>query len=202
MNYSIQFETCSYPYLEVTPRKRTTKHSLIKVDNGMALFKLGKQEYAVEAGQAIWVPLECLCSVSFFPNTQISRVDFSVRLRDRFPHQAGFITLSDLSLALLTRLAKCQPNEEVYTHLLQVLKDEVKSVEPELIENALSQQLTQWNPNLSDACTKEQHIVLLVREAMKRKLSGKKPQIIIDELFAGNTEQFEQMCHLVLGRNL
>lgn len=202
MNYAIQSETCLFPYLEVTPRKRATKHSLVKVNNGLALFKLGKQEYAIEAGQAIWIPIECLCSLTFLPNTHITRVDFSVRLRDEFPHKSGFITLTELSSALLSRIQSTNAGDEVYPHLLQVLKDEVKKLEPKLVENGLSQQFARWQPNQQGTINKEHHVALLVREAMKRKLSGIKTQIVIDELFSGNAVQFEQMCQLVLGKSL
>ena len=40
MNYAIQSETCLFPYLEATSRKRATKHSLIHVDQGLVLVKL------------------------------------------------------------------------------------------------------------------------------------------------------------------
>lgn len=202
MNYAIQSETQTFSYLEVTPRKRATKHSLIRVENGLALFKLGKQEYAIEAGQAIWVPIECLCSLSFFPNTSITRVDFSVRLRDRFPHQSGLVSLSDLATALLNRLKESQSDEDVYPHLLQVLKDEVKALKPELKTSTLSRKLDNWKPNQNEGIDKEQHVVLLIREAMKRRLSGVKSQLIIDELFSGNENQFEQLTQLVLGDKL
>ncbi len=202
MNYAIQSDTFLFPYLEVTPRKRATKHSLVKVERGLALFKLGKQEYAIEADQAIWIPIECLSSLSFFPNTEITRVDFSVRLRDKFPHQSGFVTLSNLSLALLTRLKQSQQDDEVYPHLLQVLKDEVKNFEPKLIESVLTQKLANWLPNQSQTVVKEHHLVLLVREAMKRRLSGTKTEKIVEELFSSDEQQFEQMCQLILGRTL
>ncbi len=51
---------------------------------------------------------------------------------------------------------------------------------------------TQW-------ISKEQHLVLLVREAMKRRLSGGKEDAIVTELFAGNHAQYQQMCQLVMG---
>ncbi|WP_165313130.1 AraC family transcriptional regulator [Vibrio ziniensis] len=202
MNYAIQSEICSFPYLEVTPRKRATKHSLVKVNRGLALFKLGKQEYAIEAGCAIWIPIECLCSLTFLPNTHITRVDFSVRLRDEFPHQSGFIKLTELSSALLNRIQAVKTSDEVYPHLLQVLKDEVKKLEPKLVENDLTKQLSLYQPNQPDNLSKEHQVALLIREAMKRKLSGTKLQTIIDELFSGNAAQFEQMCQLVLGNSL
>ncbi len=202
MNYAIQSEICLFPYLEVTPRKRATKHSLVKVNSGLALFKLGKQEYAIEAGQAIWVPIECLCSLTFLPNTHVTRVDFSVRLKDEFPHQSGFIKLTELSSALLNRMQATKTSDEVYPHLLQVLKDEVKKYEPKLVESDLTKQLNLWQPNQADNLSKEHQVALLIREAMKRKLSGMKLQTIIDELFSGNASQFDQMCQLVLGKSL
>ncbi len=200
MNYAIQSETCLFPYLETTARKRTMKHSLIRVENGLALFKLGKQEYAVESGQAIWIPIECLSSLTFFPHTKITRVDFSVRLRDVFPHQAGFIKLSELSCAVLTRLETAQTEDEVYPHLLQVLKDEVKKFEPKLIMSELSSRLASWKPGVECNLSKEHILVLVIREAMKRQLSGVKTSRIIDDLFSGNKDQFEQLCLLVVGR--
>ncbi|MFV0446966.1 MAG: AraC family transcriptional regulator [Vibrio sp.] len=202
MNYAIQSEICLFPYLEVTPRKRATKHSLVKVNRGLALFKLGKQEYAIESGQTIWIPIECLCSLTFLPNTHITRIDFSVRLRDEFPHQSGFIKLTELSSAVLNSIQSAKTNDEVYPHLLQVLKAEVKKLEPKLVENSLSQQFARWQPDQQGVINKEHHVSLLVREAMKRKLSGTKLQLIIDELFSGNTAQFEQLCQLVLGNTL
>lgn len=203
MNYAIQSETCLFRYLEVTSRKRAAKHSLIRVEDGVALFKLGKQEYAIEANQSIWIPIECLCALSFFPNTKITRVDFSVRLRDPFPHQSGFVKLSNLGSALLDRIQEQdQKDEEVYPHLLQVLKNEVKKFEPTLTESALTKQLENWQPHQPQSVSKEHHLVLLVREAMKKKLSGAKTDVIIEDLFSSNQAQFEQICQLIIGRNL
>ncbi|MDF4535615.1 AraC family transcriptional regulator, partial [Vibrio parahaemolyticus] len=80
MNYAIQSETRHYPYLEVSARKRALKHSLIRVEQGLLLFRLGKHEYAVEKGQTLWIPFDCLCGLTFFPDTHITPVDFSLRL--------------------------------------------------------------------------------------------------------------------------
>ncbi|EKO3464009.1 AraC family transcriptional regulator [Vibrio fluvialis] len=199
MNYAIQSETCLFPYLEATSRKRATKHSLIHVDQGLVLVKLGKQEYAVEPNQAVWIPLDCLCSLTFFPNTQISRIDFSVRLRDTFPHQAGLVQHSALSLAVLDRLRHSKREDEVYPHLLQVLKTEVQNFEPKLRVTPFTQALASWSATQHNGISKEQHLVLLVREAMKRRLSGGKEDAIVTELFAGNHVQYQQMCQLVIG---
>ncbi|MCG3735701.1 AraC family transcriptional regulator [Vibrio cincinnatiensis] len=202
MNYAIQSETCTFPYLQVTARKRAIKHSLIQVDQGLVLFKLGKQEYAIETSQALWIPLDCLSALTFFPNTQITKVDFSVRLRDTFPRQAGVIKHSELSSAIINRLRESVASDAVYPHLQQVLKYEVQNFEPKLKMTALSQALNVWHPMQPGHVSKERHVVLLVREAMKRRLSGGKEQGIIDELFSGQCEQYHQLCQLVLGKPL
>ncbi|NAW69306.1 AraC family transcriptional regulator [Vibrio sp. V27_P1S3P104] len=199
MNYAIQSETCTFPYLQVTARKRAIKHSLIQVNQGLVLFKLGKQEYAIEAHQALWIPLDCLSALTFFPNTQITKVDFSVRLPDSFPRQAGVIRHSDLSLAVIHRLRENSSTNAVYPHLHQVLKYEVQNFEPKLKMSALSQALSLWCPMQSGHVSKEQHVVLLVREALKRRLSGVKEKEIVDQLFSGQLDQYYQLCQLTLG---
>lgn len=208
MNYAIQSETCLFPYLESTSRKRAVKHSLIHVEHGLVLVKLGKHEYAIEPGQALWLPIDCLCSLTFFPETRVQRIDFSVRLRDQFPHQAGLIQHSELSLAVLNRLRQLdntgqnRDEVEVYPHLLQVIKSEVQNFEPKLIDCALNQALARWSPADHTGISNEQHLALLVREAMKRRLSGGKEEQIVTELFSGNTGQYQQMCQIVLGKTL
>lgn len=208
MNYAIQSETCLFPYLEATSRKRAVKHSLIHVERGLVLVKLGKQEYAIEADQALWIPIDCLSALTFFPNTQIQRIDFSVRLHDTFPHQAGLVKHSELSRAVLNRLRQLDSaqqasrEDEVYLHLLQVIKSEVKNFEPKLPHSTFNQSLAAWSPQAHNGLSKEQHLVLLVREAMKRRLSGGKEAQIVAELFADNNSQYQQMCQIVLGKTL
>lgn len=208
MNYAIQSETCLFPFLEATPRKRAVKHSLIHVERGLVLVKLGKHEYAIEPGQALWIPIDCLCSLTFFPTTQVQRIDFSVRLRDQFPHQAGLVEHSELSYAVLNRLRQLENISqdinavEVYPHLLQVIKSEVQNFEPKLVDSAFNQALANWSPAVNRGISNEQHLALLVREAMKRRLSGGKQEHIVADLFNGRHDQFEQMCQIVLGKTL
>lgn len=199
MNYAIQSETCTFPYLQATARKRTSKHSLIQVNHGLVLFRLGKHEYAIEAQQALWIPIDCLCALTFFPNTQITRLDFSVRLRVPFPQQAGVVKLSDVSRSILQRLQEPVSDSPVYPHLLQVLKYEVQNFEPKLKLTGLSQVLSQWTPDSHPRISKECHVALLVREARKRRLSGVKEAQIIEALFADQVEQYQQLCQLILG---
>lgn len=202
MNYAIQSDTLHSRYLESTSRKRTLKHRLLHVTQGLVLLKLGKQEYAIEPGQTIWIPFDWLCALSYFPNTESITVDFSVRLKELFPAQAGYVRHSQLSLALIHRMADCSREEAVYTHLTQVLKDEVQKFEPELWISPLSSTISQWQPEDHGRVTQEQHIVLLAREARKHKLSGLKMQAIAQKLAKGNEQQLSQICKLVTGEAL
>lgn len=199
MNYAIQSETCTFPYLQVTARKRSNKHSLIQVNQGLMLFRLGKHEYVIEASQALWIPIDCLCALTFFPNTEVTRVDFSVRLTTPFPSQAGLVQHNDVTRSVLQRLQQSVADTPVYPYLLQVLKYEVQNFEPKLKLSGLSHQVSQWNPESAHKLSKELHLVLLVREARKRRLSGVPLQSVIDGLFAGENEQYQQLCQLLLG---
>ncbi|MFA0520545.1 AraC family transcriptional regulator, partial [Vibrio sp. 10N.222.55.E8] len=78
---------------------------------------------AVEPGQSVWIPYDCLTSLTYFPNTQINRVDFSVRLTDTFPKQAGYITQTNLSLALLEKLEATKSRTSNANNTEQAFKD-------------------------------------------------------------------------------
>lgn len=208
MNFAIEYTSAYFSHLVITPRKKVLKHSLVSVQSGLVLIKLGKQEYAVEPGQSVWVPYDCLTSLTYFPNTQVNRVDFSVRLTDSFPRQAGYVTQTNLSSALLEKLEvtksrslKTNNTEQAFKDMLSVLKQEVLSFKPLLYESALSQRFNQWN--VDDSNLPQEHtLVMVMREAKKRMQSGQKRTLVIDDLFSGKEEEFEQLCMLVFGEDL
>ncbi|WP_122046189.1 AraC family transcriptional regulator [Vibrio atlanticus] len=208
MNFAIEYTSAYFSHLVITPRKKVLKHSLVSVQSGLVLIKLGKQEYAVEPGQSVWVPYDCLTSLTYFPNTQVDRVDFSVRLTDSFPRQAGYVTQTNLSSALLEKLEvtksrslKTKNTEQAFKDMLSVLKQEVLSFKPLLCESALSQRFNQWN--VDDSNLPQEHtLVMVMREAKKRMQSGQKRTLVIDDLFSGKEEEFEQLCMLVFGEDL
>ncbi|MEZ8051790.1 AraC family transcriptional regulator [Vibrio atlanticus] len=208
MNFAIEYTSAYFSHLVITPRKKVLKHSLVSVQSGLVLIKLGKQEYAVEPGQSVWVPYDCLTSLTYFPNTQINRVDFSVRLTDSFPRQAGYVTQTNLSSALLEKLevtksrsVKTNNTEQAFKDMLTVLKQEVLAFKPLLCESALSQRFNQWN--VDDSNLPQEHtLVMVMREAKKRMQSGQKRTLVIDDLFSGKEEEFEQLCMLVFGEDL
>ncbi len=202
MNYAIEFHDASYPFLNVTARKKALKHSLLSVIEGLVIIKLGKHEYAIEPGQYFWIPQGCLSSLTFLPNSRVNRCDFSVRLTDDFAHQAGFVTPSALLSALIEKLPTVKVGSDIQRDLLAVVKHEVLTLSPALSNSALSKAINQWQPGCEASISKELCLVLTLREARKMKLSGKKQAKIVDELFAGNNEEYEQLCFLVFGEAL
>ncbi len=202
MNYAIEFHDTHYPFLTVTARKKTLKHSLLSVVEGLVIIKLGKHEYAIESGQYFWIPQGCLSSLTFLPNSRVHRCDFSVRLNDGFTQQAGFVKPSMLLKALVEKLATVEARSDIQLDLLAVIKHEVLTLSPILSSSALSKAINQWQPGCERTISRELCLVLTLRKARKMKLSGKKEAEIIDELFAGNREEYKQLCLLVFGEAL
>ncbi|MBR9788336.1 MAG: AraC family transcriptional regulator [Vibrionaceae bacterium] len=202
MNYAIEFHDTNYPFLNVTARKKALKHSLLSVIEGLVIIKLGKHEYAIEPGQFFWIPQGCLSSLTFLPNTRVHCCNFSVRLSDDFSQQAGFIKPSVLLKALLDKLSTVESRSDVQLDLLAVIKHEVGTISPTLASSTLSKAINQWKPGCEVSISRELCLVLTLREARKMKLSGKKEADIVEALFAGNCEEYEQLCFLVFGEPL
>ncbi|USD68077.1 AraC family transcriptional regulator [Vibrio sp. SCSIO 43136] len=202
MNLAVEFQQDSLPFLVSTPRKKLNKHSLILVDKGMLLVRLGKNEYVVEPGDSVWLPFDCLTSLTFLPGTQTTRVDFSVRLKDEFKTQAGYVTLPDVTQAILTKLATQKVADTHLHNLLNVVRDEVTQLRPLLEMSPLSQQITQWSPDNDSGLSKEMLLMLSLREAKKRMQSGGRRDAVIEEFFGGCTEEFEQLSMMVMGEAL
>lgn len=202
MNYAIQSDTRHFPILHVTARKRASKHSLIHVQHGLLLCRLGKYDHAIEAGQSFWIPLDCLCALTCFPNTTYTRVDFSVRLRDEFPRQAGYVKPTDLSASVLDRLQQVDRDDSLFVPLTQILKAEVTHLVPQLSQSQLTNSMSTWTPDCFTGLTQEQHMVLLVREAIKRKQSGQSTEAIIQDLFGDNQDFADQWIQVIAQRLL
>ncbi|WP_063344563.1 AraC family ligand binding domain-containing protein [Vibrio jasicida] len=202
MNYAIEFHDANYPFLNVAARKKALKHTLLLVVEGLAIIKLGKQEYAIEPGQYFWIPQGCLSSLTFLPNTRTTRCDFSVRLNDEFAQQAGFVKPSALLKALMDKLVTTEPRSEKQLDLLTVAKYEALELKPKLTGSHLTSLINQWKPGCESPISIELCLVLTLREARKMKLSGKKQMDIVERLFASNEEEYEQLCFLVFGEAL
>lgn len=202
MHYAIEHHTTDYAYLVTTPRKKALKHSLIQVTQGLMLLRLGKTEYAVEAGDSVWIPFDCLCALTFFPHTHIERVDLSVRNRLPLPTQAGYVKQSELSQALLNKLANSAHSADFSAAIFALLKQEMCAFSPLLYTSTLSQAISQWQPDGDVVLPQMQQLVLTVREAKKRMQSGASAAQVAAELFNENHEEFEQLYYLVTGESV
>ncbi|MDN3616479.1 AraC family transcriptional regulator [Vibrio gallaecicus] len=201
MNFAIEHISAHFSHLVITPRKKVLKHSLVSVRSGLVLVKLGKQEYAVEKNQSIWIPFDCLTSLTYFPNTEIEQVDFSVRLSDAFPQQAGYIEHTALSKAVLDKLSSDKLSEEHQKNLLSVFKQESLAFKPILASSSLTEKVNMWSSE-EPTLNQEQTLVMMMREAKKRMQSGQKKPKVIDDLFAGKSEEFDLLSVLVFGHEL
>lgn len=202
MNYAIEFHDANYPFLNVAARKKALKHSLLSVVEGLAIIKLGKHEYAIEPGQHFWIPQGCLSSLTFLPNTRVTRCDFSVRLADAFAQQAGYVKPSALLSALIEKLVMTKARSRHQLDLLAVVKHEALTLKPMLTSSALTDSINKWKPGCDSQVSIELCLVLTLREARKMKLSGKKQSDIVAKLFNNNEEEYEQLCFLVFGEAL
>lgn len=202
MHYAIQVDSATTDYLQLTARKKSLKHVLLLVEQGMVLLKLGKHEYAARAKQALWIPCQCLHALTIFPQTRLTRIEFSARLRHNFPLQAGFVAPGTLCRAVLARLSETTPQMTVYSHLLGVLTDEVLHFQPELHENKFTHLLKQWQaqyPQPVEGISPEVHLILLLREAQKKMQSGVTAEHIADQFFDGQLMQLHQLRQSLLG---
>ncbi|MCG9677477.1 AraC family transcriptional regulator [Vibrio sp. Isolate24] len=199
MHYAISHDYRDFQYLTMTPRKKSIKHMLLKVEQGLTLLKLGKTEYAIEAGQAVWIPFDALCALTFFPQTQVQQIEVSSRVTSFLPKQGGFVTLNELTNALLNRLKVMEDRHDAKKNLLTVLQEELSSFKPQLKESELTQQINQWAPNIDSKLLVEQQLVLNVREAYKRMQSGQSRHQVVAELFEGNEAMYSQIEKTIRG---
>ncbi|MGF1719436.1 hypothetical protein L4D20_05230 [Vibrio kyushuensis] len=202
MNYAVQHQITQYDFLTTTPRKKVIKSSLIRVIDGMMLVRLGKNEYALHKGESIWIPLDCLCSITFFPSSLIQTIDFSSRLDLNFPTSSGQLKPQELLIALLNQLVELrnQPEDEQYTQaILTLIKLEALNLKPNLKLDRYSQAVSSWKPLANAKLDAQIQIALLIREAKKRSLSGQKKPLIVEQLFAGNEKECDQVATLILG---
>jgi hypothetical protein len=202
MNYAVNIETRDSHQLIVTPRKRSLKHSVLYIQSGLALVKLGKKEYAMEPGQVWWLPADCLISLTFLPNSNSLQLDFSQRLRLRCPTQPGLVATSPLAQSALDTLRSIQRDHPLFSSLTEIIKFEAAQWQPKQIESPLSHAISCWQPrptqNHDALINAEIQLALRLREARKCELSGQTETHMADLLFDGNLSQYQQLKALFL----
>ncbi|MFA0415414.1 AraC family transcriptional regulator [Vibrio renipiscarius] len=199
MHYSISHQTTNIEFLSITPRKKLLKHTLLTVECGLVLVRLGKHEYAVKEGQAIWLPFDCLASVCCLPQTRVQHTEVSCRVAQPLPKQAGYIELNELSQAIINRLAQMPDERLAKVELLNLLLKELTDCSPTLTLDSFSQQVSQWHPDQACDLPQDVQVTLRVREARKRLLSGQAQVKVINDLFSGNVDAFRALYHTIAG---
>ncbi|MEH0688945.1 AraC family transcriptional regulator [Vibrio cholerae] len=202
MHYAISYQAQSHEYLTTTPRRHTIKHGLLRVTQGFVFIRLGKKEYVVEPGDTFWLPFDTLAAVTYTPNTQLDRIEVSVRTQLPLVRQAGYIQPTPLLTALLDRLSTVDDRQKQLP-LLTVVRDELPSITPKLSESTFTKQLNQW---LSDKTLRAQsslpsevQLLLRVREARKQMLSGQARSQVIKQWFDGNDAVFDNLEQALVG---
>lgn len=170
------------------------------VHEGIVLIKIGKHEYALQANQSFWLPIDCLSSVTYFPGALTSEIHFSIRLPAIYSTQAGYVNHTSLTEAAIEKLRCSSVNTELQSYLLNVLKYECADLLPELSLNQFSQSFNRWRIGNKTEISNEINMALTIREARKRLLSGTPVSLVIDELFSGSQSIFEQIWLAMFGR--
>jgi len=202
MNYSIQFKNTDHPFLSISSRKKTLKHKLISVTKGIVLVKVGKNEYAVKTGHYFWIPADCLVSITVFPLSIVSQVEFSQRLPDPFEQKIGHVNVSSMVQNAFTLLEQSSTKKNYAQILLQVIRYELTNITPQLTMCTLSQQFNNWSPKNDSGLDVEINLSLKLREARKNILSGMNPEHVAKTLFNLPLSQFNILCELGLGVKL
>lgn len=202
MNYSLQYSRSNTVNMAVTPRKRSLKHRLLTVSAGLVLIKLKKLEYALKPGDSFWVPFDCLVAYTYFPGSEVAALDISARLTDPFPTKAGYLQLPPVTKAILDKLATGNCSQAHINTLLQVIREELSEINTDLTLNTLSKQFSDWAPESPSDLAQDIQLALKLREARKQLLSGSKRENIIQQLFCGDSEEFERLSQLVFGEKL
>ena len=200
MHYATSFDSKYYSFLLCTPRKKTIKHQLIRVVDGLTLVRLGKIEYAVEPGQEFWLPLGTLTSLTFTPQSECQIVEISSRVVKEFPKQAGYLKSDELILSLLDRL-KTITTSDIANDYLKLIMHELTLQKPQLSENKKTKDIKGWQ-ELSSQLPQELRYMLMIREAQKQIQSGKNRSEVILRFFQNDEELVEKLENAILGTKL
>lgn len=200
MNYATSFESKYYPFLLCTPRKKTIKHQLIRVTDGLVLIRLGKIEYAVEPGQEFWLPFNTLTSLTFTPQSECERVEISSRVVKNFPRQAGYLKSDELIIGLLDRL-KTIASTDIANDYLKLIMHELTLQKPQLKENQTTKDIKDWR-GVSSQLSQELRYMLMIREAQKQIQSGTSRSDVLLHFFQNDEELVDNLENAILGTKL
>lgn len=206
MNQAIEYTKVEQSLLAVGPRRKNVTAYLITVNAGVALLRLGKQEFTLTAGSGFWVPFECLHALTVLPGCRYDIIHFSARLQQPLCQQAGFVTVTPLLNALLQELSQTQEqsqtNHSPIGRILAVIVDQTAKFSPatqqlcpaltgkqqSVLRNLLQRQSPGSDEDLSSIeailgmSVRELEACLIVREAIRLSRSGRNAEQVASEL--------------------
>ncbi|CAH0535441.1 hypothetical protein VST7929_03015 [Vibrio stylophorae] len=208
MQHFIECQQAHHHHLSIGARKKQPYAFLYRVLSGQALVRLGKQEWMVEANEMFWLPFDCLAALTCFPGCQLQWVQLSPRVQAPRPSQAGFVSLSPLTLSLLDALQTNHPhlNEKAQSLALNLLAEILVDSAMTLIQPAtkklnLSRAMGDFEKTKQSATlTSETQQVLLARMAFRAKRSGQKLSVVSAELNLTEAD-VETLCQRQFGQN-
>nr|WP_108169992.1 AraC family ligand binding domain-containing protein [Thaumasiovibrio occultus] len=168
-----QLITCSE--LQLSGRKPATFDTLVAVNSGSLLVRVGNHHQLLHKGDLFWINAGALCSYTLFPSTRYHCVTVSPRITVAMPSVSGKIKPSPLMTGLLDTLAhsQCKPLVEsarqTLLHLLTTQKPKLPKayVSIESLLQKASKEDLQW---------------LLAAEGKRGVRSGQKIQAVAKKL--------------------
>jgi hypothetical protein len=195
MQYAMEFERLQADFLQIGARRRFNEAFFLKVNQGGVLLRIGQNEYLIQAKQGVWLPSDCLCALTLFPNTKYDKMTFSVRCASDWPMYSGMLAVSPLILALSDHLMS-PLTESAQKNALMVLKDVIFNHHKRPLEKLMFCSAAQLTQDLSvpligipkemaDALSVDEKTfrqALLVRESVRLTRSGQSNEKIAAKL--------------------
>ncbi|WP_087022574.1 hypothetical protein [Thaumasiovibrio subtropicus] len=206
MQHTIEHHFNTSNHLIVTGRKKAQYNHLVAPVTGAILVRLGKLTHYVAAGQHFWINQDCLQSLLILPHTEWQAIQISVRSQHSFSPQAGLMH-HPLLTPILDELRN-QPSEELSRHLLNTLHQLLSELR---VATQTKHSMTLDNskvlhghkkvfdalaPNDIELVSQCLHLA----EAVKMKRSGKKMEVIAEQLGL-DIQQLINRSQLLLGED-
>ncbi len=132
MSLPIQHQLLSFSSGDKTKRKRNPKAQLITVNSGTIEINIGKNQTTLSEAESLWLPHECLFSISCIEPAELTILHFSIRVTRTMPSSAYKINDSILLSALIAEVSTMTVGEwqGQYGRLMQVILDQLHKLVP------------------------------------------------------------------------
>ena len=127
MSLPIEFKTLELVASEKSKRQRQIKAQLITPVNAEIKVLIGKQSVQVKMGQQLWLPHDCLHTLTSQQTVTLDIVLFSARVTETLPSNYFCINGSTLLTALVAEI-KTTTNLTAKNHLYQVCLDQINKL--------------------------------------------------------------------------